>query len=202
MTVRTLLPADLDIAVELLATGAIVAIPTDTVYGLAARLDDPMAVASLFEVKRRPAHVPVAILVCDDEAAQGLAALWPRTAERLAKRFWPGPLTVVVAAEPALTERVRSDRGVGVRVPADELCLELLRRAGPLAVTSANLHGDSPAHAAQDVVGAFAGSAVAAVLDAGRRDGTVSTVVDLSSGGVTVVRVGAISSDEVHAAIS
>jgi tRNA A37 threonylcarbamoyladenosine synthetase subunit TsaC/SUA5/YrdC len=71
-----------------------------------------------------------------------------------------------------------------------------------LAVTSANLHGDSPAHAAQDVVGAFAGSAVAAVLDAGRRDGSVSTVVDLSSGGVTVVRVGAISSDEVHAAIS
>lgn len=193
-------PSSIDEAVELLSLGSVVAIPTDTVYGLAARLDDDAPVARLFAAKRRPASLPVAVLCASAEEAAALAAAWPKSAAALARRYWPGPLTLVVAAPRALAARLGSARGVGVRVPDDALCRALLERTGPLAVTSANPHGVAPATTAAGVAAVAEG--VAAVFDGGTRDGAVSTVVDLTGATPLLVREGALAFAELLEVLS
>lgn len=196
MSPRVLSVGELDEAAALLAGGAVVGIPTDTVYGLAANPVDDAAVAALFAAKRRPGAVPVAVLCASESQARTLATSWPPSAARLAARFWPGPLTLVVDAPAATAVRLGSARGLGLRVPADEVCRSLLGRTGPLAVTSANLHGDLPAATALELAAAL-GDEVAAVVDAGRRGGAVSTVVDLTSSVAAVLREAALSAAEV-----
>lgn len=183
-------------AADLLSGGAIVGIPTDTVYGLAALPSDPDAVAALFAAKLRPGAVPVAVLCSNEDQAAALLRRWPPAAARLAARFWPGPLTIVVDAPPSLAARLGAPRGVGVRVPDDKACLALLELTGPLAVTSANLHGDAPATTAEQVARAFEGT-VAAVLDDGARDGVVSSVVDVTSSVAAILREAAVASADV-----
>jgi L-threonylcarbamoyladenylate synthase len=183
-------PASIDEAVELLCAGSVVAIPTDTVYGLAARLDDDASVQRLFAAKDRPASLPVAVLCASTEAAMRIATTWPPAASTLATRYWPGPLTLVVDADRALVARLGSDGGVGIRVPRDPLCGAVLERTGPLAVTSANRHGEPPATSAADVLAAVVD--IAGVLDDGTRDGVVSTVLDLTGPLPVVVRDGAV----------
>ncbi len=193
---RTLSVDELAVAAELLAAGRIVAIPTDTVYGLASRPDDDDAVAALFAAKRRPGVVPVAVLCASEAQARGLATQWPASAARLAVRFWPGPLTLVVDAPAASTKRLGAAHGIGLRVPNDDVCRALLRLTGPLAVTSANVHGDEPATTAKEVAQSF-GDEVAAVVDAGTRDGAVSSVVDVTSSVAAVLREAALKSEDV-----
>jgi L-threonylcarbamoyladenylate synthase len=182
--------ASIDEVVELLGAGSVVAIPTDTVYGLAARLDDDASVQRLFAAKGRPATLPIAVLCASTEEAVHIATVWPQSAATLAQRHWPGPLTLVVDADNALVTRLGSVRGVGVRVPSDRLCGVLLERTGPLAVTSANRHGEPPSTTAAAVLAAVA--RIAAVLDGGTRDGAVSTVVDLTGPSPVIVREGAV----------
>lgn len=201
MSVRLLRPEEIDAAAALLDRGQVVAIPTDTVYGLAARLADPRAIDALFAVKQRPMSMPIAVLCADAAAARALASAWPDAAMRLAARFWPGPLTIVVSADELLEASLHSQRGVAVRVPDDEVCRSLLERCGPLAVTSANRHGAPPAASPSEVTEAFSEQLVAAVLDDGRRGATVSTVVDLCGEMPTIVRHGAIPSDSVLAVL-
>jgi L-threonylcarbamoyladenylate synthase len=189
----------MDEAVRLLDDGQVVGIPTDTVYGLAARLEDE-AIKRLFAAKRRPSSVPVAVLCGSLDDAVALSASWPPEASTLAASHWPGPLTLVVAADPALVARLGGAGGLGVRVPDDGLCRTLLERTGPLAVTSANLHGAPPATCAADL--AALGDDVAAVLDGGTRDGAVSSVLDLTGPVPVVLRAGAIAADVLLAAIS
>ena len=126
----------------------------------------------------------------------------PDNARKLMAAFWPGPLTLVVPTDAALAARVGATRGVGLRVPADATCRGLLGRSGPLAVTSANRHGDRPATAAEAVRDARGAAEVAAVLDAGPRDGEVSTVVDLTGDGAAIVREGAIGTADVRSTVS
>jgi L-threonylcarbamoyladenylate synthase len=202
VSVLVLSPTELDVAARLLGEGAVLGVPTDTVYGLAAALDDDHAISSLFAAKRRPDDAPIAVLCATSEEAASLATTWSDAATRLTHRFWPGPLTVVVESSPQLASRLRAGRGIGIRVPADPTCLELLVRTGPLAVTSANLHGEPPSTTAAQVATAFEGSAVRAVVDGGRRDGDVSTVVDLTGGSVAVLREGAIALDALLSAVS
>jgi tRNA threonylcarbamoyl adenosine modification protein (Sua5/YciO/YrdC/YwlC family) len=201
VTAEVLAADAVDEAVRLLGDGRLVAIPTDTVYGLAARLDDTGAVAALFDAKGRPDTVPVAVLCATLDAATALARAWPAAAAALAARFWPGPLTVVVDADPALEARLGSSRGVGLRVPNDAGCARLLAATGPLAVTSANRHGEPPATSAAAAHRAL-GDVVAAVLDGGVRDGVVSTVVDCTGSEPVVLREGALDAAAVRAAVS
>jgi len=198
VSVRVLGADQLGGVVALLAAGRVVAIPTDTVYGLASQLDAP-AVDRLFAAKRRPASMPVAVLCASADDARRIAAQWPPAAERLATRYWPGPLTVVVGADRVLAALLGSAHSVGLRVPDDALCRELLERVGPLAVTSANRHGEAPATTPGAVVAAFGAEDVEAVLDGGERDGEVSTVVDLTANAPSVVRHGALDADAVLA---
>jgi L-threonylcarbamoyladenylate synthase len=191
-----------DEAIRLLREGAVVALPTDTVYGVAASLAHRDAVASLFLLKNRPSGVPLPVLVHALSPIQEIDVEWSERAQRLSEEFWPGPLTIVVPAshELALLLGGSSDT-VGVRVPDDEVLLSVLREVGPLAVSSANTHGADPCQSAKEVLQALAGEHLAGVLDGGERRGEVSTVVEVGESTWRVLRAGAISADRIAAAL-
>ncbi|HEV3226618.1 MAG TPA: L-threonylcarbamoyladenylate synthase [Acidimicrobiales bacterium] len=175
----------LDRAVEALRAGGAIVLPTDTVYGLAAL---PPFVDRLYALKGRPASVPIAVLVASIEQARSVVAVTP-AAQRLATAFWPGPLTIVLQREAGDT--------LGVRCPAHDFVRELARRAGALAVTSANRHGDATPITAAAAAAALAGD-VALVIDGGECAGVASTVVDLTGSSLEIVRIGPISQEEIR----
>ena len=185
---------DVDIAAILLNDGLIVAIPTDTVYGLAARLGDPQALDALYVAKGRPETKPLPVLVGDPSAISGLLGDIPPVLARLVEQHWPGALTIVSACDDELASRVRSnDASIGLRCPDDPTARALLRITGPLCVTSANLTGEAPCRSAAEVIAAFGSSdTIAAVLDAGRRDGEPSTVATIRDVELQVLRQGRI----------
>jgi L-threonylcarbamoyladenylate synthase len=199
-----LAPGDLAAAAALLAAGGVLALPTDTVYGVGARVDRPEAVARLFRVKRRPSTVALPVLVASLEQLAQLQVTWTAKAVALADAFWPGPLTIVVPAPHPLAALVGATTDtVGVRQPADLVLRELLALSGPLAVTSANEHGSPPCHDADEVLAALGGAGgLDAVLDGGRRDGVVSSVVALEGDDWRVLREGAVSASELAAALA
>jgi tRNA threonylcarbamoyl adenosine modification protein (Sua5/YciO/YrdC/YwlC family) len=185
-------------ALEALVRGAVVALPTDTVYGVGASLAHPDAVTSLFSLKRRPESVALPIVASAQASFESLGVRFDDRATRLAARFWPGPLTIVVPAPAELARLVRSTRDVvGVRVPNEATLQKLLRASGPLALTSANEHGAPPCTSADEVIASFAGrDELFGVLDGGTRDAAVSSVIDLSGPDVRVLRHGALAEED------
>jgi L-threonylcarbamoyladenylate synthase len=195
-------PDEIRRAREELDAGRLVVIPTDTVYGIAARPDDPAAIAAVFAVKERPSDKPLPILAATPSDLDQIALLGDLA--RRAARHWPGPLTLVVPRAPGFDldlggapgGRAESrgggaeSQGVAVRVPACEVALELLRASGPLAVTSANLSGDRPATTVSEARAAL-GAKVRAYLDGGVCAGRPSTVVSLV-GDIELLRAGPI----------
>ena len=180
---------NVDAAVEALRAGGAVVLPTDTVYGLAAL---PGHQDLLYDLKGRPASVPIAVLVADVEQAATIVRLDDR-ARRLADAFWPGPLTIVLAP-------VAGDATVGVRCPAHELVRALAARVGPLPTTSANRHGQPTPRTAAEAAAALAGQP-ALVIDGGPCGDTASTVVDLTGEQLVVLREGALSSAAIEVAL-
>ncbi len=186
-------------ASDALAAGRLVAFPTETVYGLAASVLDIAAVGRVFEAKGRPSDHP---LICHIASADGLAALVDEVtpaARALAAAFWPGPLTLVMHRSPSVPDAVTGGLDtVAVRVPAHPLALALLRRfGGPVAAPSANRFGRPSPTCAADVVDEL-GDAVAVLLDGGPcAIGIESTVLDLTSDPVQVLRPGRISAEQV-----
>lgn len=186
-------------AVEALAGGLIVAVPTDTVYGLAVDPFLPGATNRVFRAKRRPREAQLPVLVAGRDQALGLASAVPPAAAALMDRFWPGALTVVLARQPGLAADLGDDDAtVGVRCPDHELVRALCAKAGPLATTSANRHGESTPETAQEVHALF-GDEVAVVLDGGRCAGAPSTVVDCTGPAPRLLRQGRISWQEITA---
>jgi len=186
-------------AAGMLASGKIVAFPTDTVYGLGARLDRPEAVKALYRAKGRPEGRPIPVLVSSASEVYQLAAEVPRWAEELMRRFFPGALTIVLRAAEWVPQEVTAGSGkVGVRMPDCATALELIRQCGgALAVTSANPSGGPEAVSADEVLASL-GSAIDAVLDGGRCTGGVpSTVVDLCGDKPVLLRQGALPLDEI-----
>jgi len=181
-------------AVRVLRAGGLVAMPTETVYGLAARALDEEAVARVYAAKGRPAHHPLIAHVEGEAQARALAASWSERASLVAKAFWPGPLTVVVDRAPQVPAAVAGGGpSIAVRAPAHPVALALLRALGePVAAPSANrFQGLSPTTA--DHVAKQLGDAVDLVLDAGPCDaGIESTVVDLRGARPRVLRPGAL----------
>ena len=190
-------------ALEALADGRIVGIPTDTVYGLAADPFRPGATERLFDAKRRSRDVDLPVLVATIEQAMSLTTAVPAIASTLMQRFWPGPLTLVLPRHPDLIADLGEDEAtIGVRCPAHPVPLALCAKGGPLATTSANLHGEPTSETAEEVVAVF-GEAVAVVLDGGRRAGSPSTVVDCTGAEPRLLREGRIPwSDVVGAAFT
>lgn len=202
MAERFSLPSETGLhAAELaLAAGELVVFPTDTVYGLAAHPDVPGATERIFEAKGRPRTLTLPVLIPDIEQATRVAVFDAR-GEALAKRFWPGALTIVVPrTELAAGWELGEEEGtVGVRMPAHEDALALLRRTGPLAVTSANRSGEPTPTTCEGVREAL-GDSVTVYLCGGSTSNTPSTVVDLTGAEPRVLRDGAIRSEEVLAA--
>jgi tRNA threonylcarbamoyl adenosine modification protein (Sua5/YciO/YrdC/YwlC family) len=172
-------------AVEAVRAGGLIVLPTDTVYGIGCAPSDPEAIDRLFEAKRRPRSLVLPVLVADVAAAERLALMDDR-ARRLAERFWPGALTLVLprTEESASWPLGEERETVGLRVPASETALELLRAAGPLAVTSANRSGAPTPSTCEEVQAVFA-TAVEVYLCADEQvAGRASTVVDVAGGRV------------------
>ena len=192
---RDLGPAQIEIAAQLLADGEVIAVPTDTVYGLGCRLDRPDSLRRLFEIKRRPADVALPVLVASLSMALELVGPLSDRARALMARWWPGPVTFVVPCEQELATLVGASTGsIGLRCPGDSLLLDLLGLSGPLAVTSANLHGSPPATSPEEVRSAFSSTPlVAAVLDGGPRQQPPSSVIEIGPERLTVLRQGAVS---------
>jgi L-threonylcarbamoyladenylate synthase len=189
-------------AVEALRQGQVVAIPTDTVYGLAVDPMQPGAVERIFALKDRPVDVALPLMVAGAGQLKVTTGSLDTAAGKLAHRFWPGPLTLVVPRARGFSVDLggppSARRTVGVRWPAHALVELICAEVGPLAVTSANLHGRPPATSATEVDASFAGlDGLALVLDGGTCDGTPSTVVECRGPACRCLREGAISWDEI-----
>jgi L-threonylcarbamoyladenylate synthase len=182
-------------AARLLRAGRLVAIPTETVYGLAANALDRDAVLRIFEAKGRPSFNPLIVHVTGASAARGLAREWPATAQQLADAFWPGPLTVVVPRAPQIPLEVTAGLdSVALRAPSHPVARAVLERSGlPLAAPSANRSNAVSPTRAEHVLASL-GDRVDAVLDGGPCTvGIESTVVDVTKLPPTILRPGGIS---------
>ncbi len=180
-------------AVELLKAGELVAFPTDTVYGLAATLDNPSAVSRLYIAKNRPPEKAIPILVASVEDLDTIATDVSDLVRRLISQFWPGGLTLILSKSSAIPPEVSPTSSVAVRLPDLALTRQIIMAVGtPLAVTSANRSGQPSPRTAKDVL-AQLGGRIAGVLDGGPTPGGVpSTIVDCTSDPPRLLRPGAI----------
>jgi L-threonylcarbamoyladenylate synthase len=184
-------------ALEVLRGGGLVAFPTDTVYGLAALVGDSAGIDRLYEAKSRAANKAIAVLIADlDQLARLTPGLAP-AARRLAERFWPGALTLVLPKRLNLPANLSPLPTVGVRMPDHAFARALIRAAGPLATTSANVSGEANPLASRDVLEQLGGR-IELILDGGTVAGGVpSTVVDCTRQPLQILRAGAIPAGEI-----
>ena len=194
--------AAIDAAAGAVRRGELVVIPTDTVYGLAADAFSHDAVRALLDAKGRGREMPPPVLISAVTTLDALAEEVPDWARTLVEKFWPGPLTLVCRQQASLMWDLGETRGtVAVRMPDDEVALAVLERTGPLAVSSANLTG-RPAATDADAAEEMLGDAVAVIVDAGpSAGGEASTIVDATLPEGRVLRQGALSLDDLNAAI-
>ncbi len=191
----------LDRATAILRAGGLVALPTETVYGLGANALDAKAVARIFEAKLRPAWDPIIVHVSGKEMLNRIVAEIPEAATRLMEEFWPGPLTLLLRRTRAVPDAVTAGRSlVGVRMPAHPVALELIGRAGvPVAAPSANLFGHISPTTADHVLVDLDGR-IDAVIDCGpARHGVESTVLDPCRVPMVIYRPGAVTADQLRA---
>lgn len=188
-------------AAQILRAGGLVALPTETVYGLGANALDRAAVERIFAAKSRPAWDPVIVHIASEAMLEGLVDEVPAAARRLMEQFWPGPLTLLLPRTSAVPDAVTAGRPlVGVRMPAHPVALELIRRAGvPVAAPSANRFGHISPTTAQHVLDDLDGR-IDAILDAGPSlRGVESTVLDPSTQPMTIYRPGAVTAEQIRA---
>ncbi len=192
-------PVALQHAGDVLAHGGLVVFPTDTVYGLAAQLFDPQAVERLYIAKGRSSDRAIAVLIGQIEHLKSVTLQMNPIAIKLAQKFWPGPMTLVVPGNPSLPPNLSPTDNVGIRMPDHPVALALLRIIGPLAVTSANLSGQPNTNTVQEVLKQLDGR-VHLVLDGGQTPGGLpSTVVDCTQEKPVVLRAGPVSQSEIEA---
>lgn len=174
--------AGFEAAAEALAAGGLVVLPTDTVYGIAADALTADAVQGLLDAKQRGRDMPPPVLIAEPAMLRALVTDVPAEVDALVNRFWPGALTLIMKAQPSLRMDLGRTQGtIAVRVPDQDDARALLRRTGPLAVSSANISGEPPATTIDEAISQL-GNSVAVYLDAGPTAGqTASTIIDLAS---------------------
>ena len=193
----------IDHCVRLLAGGGVVAIPTETVYGLAADARNAQAIARIFAIKQRPTNHPLIVHLADANWLDAWAVDIPATARVLARAFWPGPLTMVLDRHPDVLDAVTGGQdSVALRMPAHPLTLRLIRAFGhPLVAPSANRFTHLSPTRAEDVRTEL-GAAVDFILDGGPcRIGVESTIVDLRNGDARILRPGGVAAERIEAAL-
>jgi L-threonylcarbamoyladenylate synthase len=182
-------------AVAALRNGGVVVLPTDTVYGLVAKADLPDAVDRIFDIKERPPSKTLQLLV-GDESSLDTYGRPGEEARKLAALYWPGPLTIIVAASEEAPPSVTADGRIGMRAPGHDIALEIIRDAGALAATSAN-RSTEPTPAGLEAIRSIFTENVDVYVDGGKIEGRASTVVDMTQRRPIVVREGAITADEI-----
>ena len=194
---------ELSEAAEIIRNGGLVAVPTETVYGLAGNGLNEKAVKNIYEVKGRPAVKPLSLMVPGKEAMKEYCEDVPCQAEKLAEKFWPGPLTIVLKSKALVPEIVRAGgTTVGLRCPAHAMTLETLKMAGvPFAAPSANPSGEESPKDAGKVKEYFDGK-IDGIIDGGPCGiGTESTLLDMSAAPYRILRQGALSKKEIEDAL-
>jgi len=195
-------PSALKTALRVLKSGGMVVFPTDTVYGLGALAYSDQAINRLYTAKERSVNKAIAVLIGEIEQLPQVTGALSPSAMLLAERFWPGALTLVVEKHPALPALLSPTPTIGVRIPNHEFARNLLRLAGPLATTSANLSGGANPRTAQEALEQLYGR-VELVIDGGEVVGGVpSTVVDCTRAEIVILREGAISAALLFEALS
>ncbi len=188
---QLLAPAQLDLAAQLLREQRLVAFPTDTVYGLGTLAFDGPTVLKIYAAKERPPEKAIPILIADVADLDQVAVNVPPIAYRLMEAFWPGALTIVVPKQPHLPVEVSATNTVAVRMPDLDLARDLMRRTGPLAVTSANRSAGPNPRTVREVLDQLAGR-IDAIVDGGQTPGGVpSTVIDCTQAAPVILREGA-----------
>ncbi|MCC7119514.1 MAG: threonylcarbamoyl-AMP synthase [Anaerolineales bacterium] len=197
-----ILPADeIKSALKILQNGGLVAFPTDTVYGVGALAFDHTAIESIYTAKQRPIEKAIPILIGDLKDLNQIAASVPLMALKLAGRFWPGALTCVLPKKETLPNAVSATQTVAVRIPNHPAALNLLRATGPMAVTSANLSGQSSPTTAQEAFAQLNGR-IPLILDGGETPGGIpSTLVDCTGQEPVILREGPIHLAELLACL-
>jgi L-threonylcarbamoyladenylate synthase len=191
-------PQTLGRALAVLNRGGLVAFPTDTVYGLGALAFDGEAAKRIYAAKDRPAEKAIPVLIADLADLSKVTSEVSRSAAGLAAHFWPGPLTLVLPKHPDIPPSVSASTSVGVRVPDHPVARNLLRAAGPMAVTSANLSGRPSPATAREVLDQLGGR-IALIIDGGTTPGGIaSTVVDCTGPEPLILRAGPVSKEEIR----
>jgi L-threonylcarbamoyladenylate synthase len=185
-----------------LKAGELVVYPTETFYAIGVDAFSPLAMRRLFQVKQREPGRPVGLIAADTAMAFSVARQIPIDARRLADAFWPGPLTLVLPARDNLAEELIGADGVGVRVSPNPVARALSAGIGrPITATSANLSGKAPASTLEEGLAGL-GEKVKVYLEGGRLTATApSSVVSINARGWKMIRVGAISEDQIAAAL-
>lgn len=190
-----------DEAARLLADGQVVAIPTETVYGLAGNAYEPKALAQIFAIKERPTFDPLIVHICDVEQLKDIAKDIPEAAYKLAEAYWPGPMTLILPKKDCIPDLCTSGLpSVAVRFPAHPVAQEIIRKAGvPLAAPSANLFKHVSPTTAKHVADQLADRGLAGIVDGGPCDvGVESSIISLTGEIPTVLRPGAITPEMVE----
>lgn len=201
MKTEILPESEISSALEILQSGGIVAFPTDTVYGLGALAFNNAAIESIYIAKNRPIEKAIPILIGDLGDLDKIADDIPNMALRFAARFWPGPLTCIVPKKQTLPLAVSATSTVAVRIPDHPDARTLLRVAGPMAVTSANISGQPSPSTAQEVYEQLNGR-IPLILDSGKTKGGIpSTLVDCTGEMPVILREGPITLDELMAVL-
>ena len=192
-----IIPAsEIQTALEVLQNGGIVAFPTDTVYGLGALAFDNSAIESIYVAKKRPVEKAIPVLVVDVKNFDLVASSIPEMAKRFAEKFLPGPLTCVVPKKSTLPPAISATDTVAVRIPNHPDALNLLKAAGAMAVTSANISGQESPVTAEEVYKQLNGR-IPLILDGGKTFGGVpSTLVDCTGEMPVILREGPISLEQ------
>ena len=189
-------PNALILASVILASGGLVAFPTDTVYGLGALAFNDKAVSRISDVKGRTAEKAIPILIGDFSQLSQVASAVDAQCEKLARRFWPGQLTIVLPRHPSIPDAVTPLQTVGVRIPDFPAAIELLKMTGPLAVSSANITGMGSSTTVRGVQAQLDGK-IALILDGGVTPGGIpSTVMELENGIPKILRDGPIKLEQ------
>ncbi len=188
--------SEIEQALEILKNGGLVAFPTDTVYGLGAFAFNNQAIENIYQAKDRPLEKAIPVLIADVDDLDLIAGTIPQMAHVFAAHFWPGPLTCVIPKKQTLPPAVSATSTVAVRIPDHKDARALLRAAGPMAVTSANISGRSNPLTAQEVYGQLNGR-IPLILDGGKTPGGVpSTLVDCTGAQPKILREGPLSLED------
>ncbi|MBW8012099.1 MAG: threonylcarbamoyl-AMP synthase [Chloroflexi bacterium] len=192
----------LDHAVDVLHNGGVVAFPTDTVYGLGAMAFDEDAIFRLYLIKGRNHSKAVVALINKVEDLEGLTTSPSETSLCLTRHFWPGPMTIILPRHPDVPDILSEPPNIGVRIPDHPVALDLLDRAGPLGVTSANISGLANTTSADQVLDQLEGR-IHLVLDGGRTPGGVpSTVVECTDSEINILRPGPITKRQIMSVLA